>query len=182
MDSDDRVVLDLSSEGSLREWISSGPDVFCNPDLEPGLPAWSRANFRWQRQFTGDEISSMVSQNAHDGITNSGQYHSDCGLLLNIVPLKRGPSGRMYEARFDFERDSLIVTGELAIRQLFRPSLRSSAFISTRDGDTWILNGAGWGHGVGMCQSGAVAQALQGRDFITILMHYYPDTQILKSY
>ncbi|MCA1800885.1 MAG: SpoIID/LytB domain-containing protein [Rhodothermaceae bacterium] len=181
-DSDERVLLDLGTEESLREWISSEPEVFCNPDLEPGLPEWSRANFRWQRTFTGDEISKMVSQNAHDGITNSGQCRSDCGLLLKIVPLKRGPSGRIFEARFDFERDSFEVTGELAIRQLFMPPLRSSAFVADRDGDTWNLNGAGWGHGVGMCQSGAVAQALQGRDFIAILGHYYPDTQIIKSY
>jgi SpoIID/LytB domain protein len=171
-DSDERVTMDLSNEASLKEWIHSEPDVFCNPALEPGLPGWSRANFRWQREFTGDEISTTLA----------GQCQSDCGQLVDIVPLKRGPSGRMYEARFDFDHGSIIVTGELAIRQLFRPSLRSSAFISTREGDTWILNGAGWGHGVGMCQSGAVAQALQGRDFVTILMHYYPDTQILKSY
>lgn len=188
-DSDDRVVLDLSSEERLREWISSEPDVFCNPDLEPGLPEWSRANFRWQRTFTGDEISSMVSAGI-DGIRmsngtvphRSGRCHPDCGRLLDIVPLKRGPSGRMYEARFDFEHDSFVVTGELAIRQLFMPPLRSAAFVTDRDGDTWNLNGAGWGHGVGMCQSGAVAQALQGRDFITILGHYYPDTQIINSY
>ncbi|MFU8860354.1 MAG: SpoIID/LytB domain-containing protein [Cyclonatronaceae bacterium] len=222
-DSDDRNLLDLSTEERLREWISSEPEVFCNPDLEPGLPEWSRANFRWQRTFTGDEISKMVSagidrkrlsagkdieqsgssqgdtddqrtqdaqgdtcdQTAHDtqdGITKSGRYPSDYGRLTGIVPLKRGPSGRMYEARFDFERDSFIVTGELAIRQLFMPPLRSAAFVTDRDGDTWNLNGAGWGHGVGMCQSGAVAQALQGRDFIAILGHYYPDTQIIKSY
>ncbi|TVQ11775.1 MAG: SpoIID/LytB domain-containing protein [Balneolaceae bacterium] len=171
-DSDERVQMDLSNEVRLKEWIHSEPDVFCNPALEPGLPGWSRTNFRWQREFTGDEISSTLA----------GLCNSDCGRLVDIVPLKRGPSGRMYEARFDFEHGSIIITGELAIRQLFRPSLRSSAFISTRDGDTWILNGAGWGHGVGMCQSGAVAQALQGRDFITILMHYYPDTQVLRSY
>jgi peptidoglycan hydrolase-like amidase len=303
-DSDERVLLDLSSEERLRDWISSEPDVFCNPDLEPGLPEWSRANFRWQRTFTDDEISSMVSAgidrnrmsagtdiehsgssqgdtddqraqgaqgdtynqttpgttsdklstvipsaataqpwrsrgtreivsrenrkswinralrhpwprcngtiwfdfaplrsaaltmtasppkqccplaklHTRDGNTESGRCHPDCGRLTGIVPLKRGPSGRMYEARFDFERDSFEVTGELAIRQLFMPPLRSSAFVADRDSDTWNLKGAGWGHGVGMCQSGAVAQALQGRDFITILGHYYPDTQIIKSY
>jgi peptidoglycan hydrolase-like amidase len=219
-DSDDRVALDLSSEERLREWISSGPDVFCNPDLEPGLPEWSRANFRWQRTFTGDEISIMVSagidrnrlsagtdnkpsgsskgdtdgqiaqgdtvdrsaSDTQDGITNSGRCPSECGRLTGIVPLKRGPSGRMYEARFEFEHDRFIIKGELAIRQLFMPALRSSAFVTDRDGDTWTLNGAGWGHGVGMCQSGAVAQALQGGEFITILGHYYPDTQIINSY
>ena len=98
----------------------------------------------------------------------------EMGQLINIKPLRRGVSGRMNQVRFVFERDSIDVTGELAIRQMWHPALRSACFIVDQDGDEFILNGAGWGHGVGMCQSGAVAQAIAGTDFKSILEHYHP--------
>ena len=104
------------------------------------------------------------------------------GKLLNIKTLQRGSSGRMYEARFIFERDSIHIFGELAIRQMWHPALRSACFVVDQVGNDFILNGAGWGHGVGMCQSGAVAQALTGSDFKSILEHYYQKSEILAIY
>lgn len=192
-DSRDRTRLDIGAgEDRLAEWIRSSPEVYCNPDREPGLPAWSRANFRWERVFGGDEISRMVADGIDSYIKSSKKEDENpkpaalcintCGRLTGIQPVKRGPSGRMYEARIVFENKTFEAKGELAIRQLFSPSLRSSAFVVERDVDRWFLTGAGWGHGVGMCQSGAVAQALQGREFAEILRHYYPSTVLSRSW
>ena len=69
------------------------------------------------------------------------------GEILNIRILRRGVSGRINLASFIFENDSLLVEGELAIRQLRQPALRSSCFVIDKVLDKFILHGAGWGHG-----------------------------------
>ena len=106
----------------------------------------------------------------------------ELGNLVNIEALERGSSGRIYLARFIFEKDSFEVIGELSIRQLFHPPLRSSCFVIDKRDDLFILNGAGWGHGVGMCQSGAIAQANQGANFEMILKHYYKEAELITIY
>ncbi len=169
-DTKERVNLDLSSQEKVREWILSQPDVFCNPNLGTALPDWSKNNFRWRKEFTTEEISTMIS-----GEKNFGK-------LLDIQILKRGASGRIYSANFIFENKKIQVDGELAIRQLFKPSLRSSCFIVNIEENKFVLNGAGWGHGVGMCQSGAVAQAKMGSNFKDILNHYYRGTYFALLY
>lgn len=169
-DTEERVLLDISSEDKVREWILSEPEVFCNPNLTTELPTWSQKNFRWQREYTTESITLMIAE------------EKDLGDLVDIVPLKRGPSGRMNLARFVFEKDSMDVSGELSIRQLWQPSLRSACFVVKKEADKFILNGAGWGHGVGMCQTGAVAQAKNGKDFTSILNHYYQKAELITLY
>ncbi len=169
-DAEERVFLDISTEIKAREWIESEPDVYCNPNLTTELPEWSRKNFRWKREYTIDEITKMIS-----GEKNRGK-------LINIIPLERGASGRIYKTRIEFENDSMEVDGELAVRMLFQPALRSACFVVDKSEHKIILKGAGWGHGVGMCQSGAVAQAKQGKDFNSILNHYYREADLIKLY
>lgn len=169
-DTEERIWLDISSEEEAREWILSEPDVYCNPNLATELPVWSRKNFRWRREFTTESITKMIAGDRHPGS------------LVNIVPLKRGSSGRIILARFIFEKDSIDVSGELSIRQLWKPSLRSACFVVDKESDKFILNGAGWGHGVGMCQTGAVAQANNGKDFVSILNHYYQKAELIALY
>jgi len=153
--------LNLSEEYAVRTWIQSSPEVYCNPNLKLQLPGWSQKNFRWQRIFAVDSLSKMIS---------AGKA---LGELQNIKVLKRGVSGRAYLVNFVFKKDSIEVKGELAIRQMWHPPLRSSCFIVDKQDNSFVIRGAGWGHGVGMCQSGAVAQALQGKGFLQILRHYY---------
>ena len=153
-----------------KRWIDSSPDVYCNPDSNTSLPEWSKKNFRWTREFSVQELTDMLTAD------------DDLGLFKRIRVIKRGPSGRIYKARIIFERGKLTINGELALRQLFSPSLRSSAFYVKRAGDKVVIHGAGWGHGVGMCQSGAVAQASQGRSFEQILKHYYSKADVLDIY
>ena len=76
----------------------------------------------------------------------------DLGNLLNIEILERGTSGRSYLAKFTFEEENFEVKGELKIRQMFSPPLRSSCFVVDKTETGFTLHGAGPGHGVGMCQ------------------------------
>lgn len=165
-DSENPENLNLSDEDKVRKWIFSEPEVYCNPNLGTTLPNWSQNNFRWKKEFTIEHLTEMFSK---------GKSY---GELLDIKILHRGPSGRILSARFIFEKESFDVNGELAIRMMWQPALRSSCFIIDKTEDSFIMYGAGWGHGVGMCQSGAVYLALNGKDYKEILNHYYPSAQI----
>jgi len=153
-----------------RRWIQASPDVFCNPDSNIHLPSWSRRNFRWTREFTRQELTEMLTKDP------------ELGPFRKIRIKKRGPSGRIHQARIVFQKGAFEVRGELALRQLFNPALRSSNFYVEVQGDKIILRGAGWGHGVGMCQSGAVAQAMEGRSCEQILKHYYSRARLFNIY
>lgn len=162
--------LNLGSSWRFWRWVRSSPKVNCNPELNPSLPVWSKRNFRWERSFGLEEISDMISPD------------SSYGLFKKLRVLERGPSGRIYKAVLVFEAGQIQVDGELALRQLFNPSLRSSAFKLKKRGGRVVLNGTGWGHGVGMCQSGARSLATQGVSFGEILNHYYSRAKLLEVY
>jgi stage II sporulation protein D len=168
-DDKEHVNLSLSTEEKVREWIASSPDVYCNPSLNE-LPAWSQKNFRWKRDYSINKISEMISG------------ENGTGILKEIIPVKRGVSGRIYKAKFVFEQDAIEINGELNIRQMVHPPLRSSCFVVDKTDSSFIITGAGWGHGVGMCQSGAVAQAKNGRKFHEILGHYYTQAIVKAVY
>ena len=170
-DNTERKAPKLNKRLIARWWINrSSAKVYCNPAHEDRLPSWSKQNHRWTREFTREEITRMVSQD------------QEMGPLKKIKILDRGPSGRIFKARFVFEGGTRDVEGELTLRMLFSPSLRSANFYVKKRGDTFILKGAGWGHGVGMCQSGAVAQAWQGKTYAEILKHYYVHSELLSIY
>jgi len=160
----------LNRNWRAKRWIKSSPKVYCNPVYESALPSWSQKNFRWSRDFTTEEITIMLTDDP------------TLGSLKKIKVLKRGLSGRIIQARCIFENGSFESQGELNIRQLFSPSLRSACFYVKKDKSGFTLHGAGWGHGVGMCQSGAIAQASHGRGFDQILQHYYPASVLLDIY
>jgi SpoIID/LytB domain protein len=89
--------------------------------------------------------------------------------------------------RFVGEEGEYEVGPELAIRQVWQPPLKSSAFVVDPVGDTarphaFRIRGAGYGHGVGMCQTGAMARAMEGQDYRQILSHYYREASIKAVY
>ena len=100
--------------------------------------------------------------------------------IKELIPLKRGPSGRIYQLKVigyglaeNSERVS-VIGKELAIRKALSDScLYSSNFEVTKDGDAFVLTGHGWGHGVGLCQIGAAVMAAEGANYQEILNHYY---------
>ena len=113
----------------------------------------------------------------------------DFGVLHNLVPLERGPSGRIRLLRIEGSKSTVVVGKELEIRRWLSPShLYSSAFIvcTTRDPSgipvRFTLFGAGWGHGVGLCQIGAAVMAEKGYTAEEILRHYFRGAALVKRY
>lgn len=134
--------------------------------------------YRWTVRYTADELASIIRDRS--GI--------DFGDILELKPLKRGPSGRIYELEIVGTKHRMVVGKELEIRKwLSRSHLYSSAFDVERvsAGDTnpkqdFLLRGRGWGHGVGLCQIGAAVMADQGFTYTQILAHYFPGSQLKK--
>ena len=125
--------------------------------------------YRWRVEYGRDELSALIAR-------RSGR---DIGLLQALEPLETGPSGRIRTLRIVGSKETLVVGKELMIRKILSEShLKSSAFKVTTEGDRIILDGRGWGHGVGLCQIGAAVMARRGYDFRQILSHYYPGAEL----
>jgi stage II sporulation protein D len=176
----------VRTEADAERWILSSPDVYCrtkDPDLlKKILPSLDRETadfFRWQVSYTREELEGILR--AKSGI--------DFGVLRNIAPLERGPSGRIRRLRIEGSKAAVIVGKELEIRRWLSPShLMSSAFIVTAVRDPsgvparFTLYGAGWGHGVGLCQIGAAVMAEKGFNAEQILRHYFGGAALVKRY
>ena len=179
-------VPDLSKEENARQWILSKPDVFCNTQnkniLSNVLNDYDQEThdfFRWQVSYTPEELSTLIYSRI--GI--------DFGNLQAIEPIERGTSGRIIKLRISGSKRSMIIGKELVIRKAFSTThLYSSAFIVDTEKNSsgnivrFILKGAGWGHGVGLCQIGAAVMSTKGYDYKKILAHYFPNTQIKAFY
>ena len=173
--------LDLSTDAGVRRWIKSVPKVNCNA-AEYGTPdyaAYSTKYFRWQQRYTRQELEAIILK----------KNNRDIGTLLDIVPLSRGVSGRIIEIDIRGTADHFTVRKELNIRRaLSETALNSACFVVDKevgaDGlpEAFVISGAGWGHGVGMCQIGAAMMAEQGTGYRKILTHYYRGAQVDKFY
>lgn len=125
--------------------------------------------FRWRVDYSRTALAELIGRRS--GI--------DIGDLLSIEPLERGPSGRVVRLRIEGSRSSLTLGKELEIRRVLSSShLYSSAFVVEQQSGRVVLYGAGWGHGVGLCQVGAAVMAERGHAYRNILRHYYPGTEI----
>ncbi|MBM4311213.1 MAG: SpoIID/LytB domain-containing protein, partial [Deltaproteobacteria bacterium] len=175
----------LSDEQSARRFIQARPAVFCNVTdrklLETILPDFDFETgdfFRWQVTYAQDELREIIK-------CKSG---CDFGDILRLEPLSRGASGRIIALRIAGSKHTQVVSKELAIRRMLSPShLYSSAFVVDTIGSgtvphSFILRGAGWGHGVGLCQIGAAAMAHAGYDYRAILAHYFQGAELKRLY
>jgi SpoIID/LytB domain protein len=170
----------VRSEEEARRWIFSEPEAYCNIKdetlLEKVLPDFDRETksfFRWKVEYSREELEDILRE-------KSG---FDFGTLKEITPLQRGPSGRIFRLKIVGSKRSLAVGKELEIRRwLSRSHLYSSAFVVTVEGDRYILHGAGWGHGVGLCQIGAAVMASRGLSAGEILKHYFRGVEVKKIY
>jgi stage II sporulation protein D len=170
----------IGTEEEASAWVLSDPEAYCNTNdrdlLQNILPDVNRETegfFRWTVAYSRTELEEIVRE-------KSG---FDFGMLRQIVPLHRGPSGRIFRLRIVGSKRSMVVGKELEIRRwLSRSHLYSSAFVVTMEGERVIFHGAGWGHGVGLCQIGAAAMATRGFSAEEILKHYFRGTEIKKIY
>jgi SpoIID/LytB domain protein len=175
----------LESEEEARRWVSSRPEAFCNTAdqelLGRILPENDRGTefFRWQASYSRPELEELVRQKSC----------IDFGTIKELIPVERGPSGRIIKLEIRGSNKTAVIGKELEIRKWLSPAhLLSSAFsVSTElDGSgvpsRFILDGAGWGHGVGMCQIGAAVMASRGYSASEILTHYFRGASLEKLY
>jgi stage II sporulation protein D len=170
----------IRTEEEASAWILSKPEAYCHTEderlLEKILPDFDRETktfFRWRVEYSRTELEDILRE-------KSG---FDFGTLKEIVPLSRGPSGRISRLKIVGSKRSMVVGKELEIRRwLSRSHLYSSAFLVTVEAGRFILHGAGWGHGVGLCQIGAAVIATKGFSAEEILRRYFLGVEIKKVY
>ncbi|HNW36767.1 MAG TPA: SpoIID/LytB domain-containing protein, partial [Candidatus Ozemobacteraceae bacterium] len=161
--------LDLTKERDVALFIRTPPDCWCSDASVEGGD-----KFRWRKS---------LSRTAWKKVEEA----ADIGRISDVTDFERGPSGRLFKITLKGEKGTKTIMKELAIRKLFG-GLRSACFVADwkRDASGYLIGaefiGAGWGHGVGMCQTGAQAMAKAGNSFNRILAHYFPGGKIEKIY
>ena len=160
-------------------YLSVVHDPFCNTDdpkiLSEVLNHYDQGTdfYRWTVQYTQQELSELVRRR--------GGF--DYGDIVDLIPIERGPSGRIIRLQIVGTKATRIIGKELEIRRTLSEShLYSSAFDVEKIEGSFILHGSGWGHGVGLCQIGAAVMGAQGYRFEEILHHYYPKAELTKWY
>lgn len=176
----------IASEEQMRAWVTSSPDAFCNTRdgaiLRQVLPSFDQETtdfFRWKVSYGREELEELL-------LRKSGIRF---GTLRALVPVERGPSGRLVRLRIEGTERSLTVGKELEIRRWLSPShLYSSAFVIDTECDAsgvpqrFTLHGGGWGHGVGLCQIGAAVMAVKGYAAEEIVRHYFRGADVRRLY
>jgi len=178
--------LQLSYDNAAEKWIDDSPPAFCNTANEKILSQVlvdfdqeTKNFFRWKVEYTQEEIKKLL-------VDKSG---IDFGDIVDLTPLERGNSGRIIKLKITGTKKTFVVGKELEIRRMLSEThLYSSAFKITKSKvvnkipQKFILNGAGWGHGVGLCQIGAAVMSNMGYSFDEILLHYFKQANIEKIY
>lgn len=171
---------DLTQEEEAFKWITGSPEAFCNTTdkeiLSQVLNNYDQETtdfYRWRVEYTPEELSGLILKRI--GI--------DFGLVTDLIPVERGTSGRLIKLKIVGSKRTLTIGKELEIRKALSPShLYSSAFVVLKENGKFVLVGAGWGHGVGLCQIGAAVMGAQGYKYKDILLHYYIGASIEKEY
>lgn len=178
---------DLTVEAEADRWIRTSPEAFCNTTdkkiLSQVLNNYDQETtdfYRWKVTYTQDELSALILKRS--GI--------DYGQIIDLIPIARGTSARLWKLKIVGTKKTLIIGKELEIRRTLSTShLYSSAFVVDKADVSpegipgrFILTGAGWGHGAGLCQIGAAVMGEQGYMYDTILLHYYIGASIDKLY
>lgn len=178
---------DLRKEENAREWILGMPDAFCKTSdaqiLGQVLNNYDQETsdfYRWTVEYSQQELAELIRNRS--GI--------DFGVIISLEPLERGTSGRIVRLRITGTKRSMTIGKELEIRRTLSTShLYSSAFVvETSEHDDngipgkFTLRGAGWGHGVGLCQIGAAVMSAKGYTYDKILSHYFPGATLTNLY
>ena len=179
----DESLPDLTDETSAREWIESEPPAFCSSadkrvlsQVLNGYDQETNDFYRWSVEYTQEELSKLMKRRS--GV--------DFGTIIDLQPVERAASGRIVKLRVVGSKRTLVVGKELEIRRWLSEShLYSSAFVVDKvekEGvPCFVFKGAGWGHGVGLCQIGAAVMGEKGYTFEEILEHYYPGASLCKT-
>ena len=177
---------DLTKEEEAEHWIRKAPKSFCDTHdkkiLSQILNNYDQETtdfYRWKVRYTQAELAELIRTNTK----------SDYGDIIDLIPVQRGPSGRICKLKIVGTLKTFTIGKEMEIRRVLSNShLFSSAFVvdkgEVKEGipQNFILSGAGWGHGVGLCQIGAAVMGEKGYSYEEILLHYYKGAEIRKFY
>ena len=177
---------DLTKEEEAERWIRKAPKSFCDTHdkkiLSQILNNYDQETtdfYRWKVRYTQTELAELIRTNTK----------SDYGDIIDLIPVQRGPSGRICKLKIVGTLKTFTIGKEMEIRRVLSDShLFSSAFVvdkgEVKKGipQNFILSGAGWGHGVGLCQIGAAVMGEKGYSYEEILLHYYKGAEIRKFY
>ena len=167
-------------EDAPKPYLMSFHDPYCNTNdqhiLSQVLNDYDQETpdfYRWTVEYSRAELSELIAR----------KLNADFGEILDLVPLDRGKSGRIWRLKIVGTKKTLTIGKELEIRRaLSETHLLSSAFDVEQQGDRFILKGKGWGHGVGLCQVGAAVMSFQGKTYDEILLFYYRGAEIKHLY
>ena len=167
-------------EDTKKPYLVAVRDPFCNTKdkeiLSQVLNDYDQETtefYRWRVEYTTEELTALVNEKLKD----------DLGTITDLIPLERGKSGRIWKLKIVGTKKSFTIGKELEIRRTLSEShLYSSAFEVEKHDGKFILNGSGWGHGVGLCQIGAAVMSTQGYNYDQILLYYYRGAEIKKIY
>lgn len=185
-DSEEITYPDLRYEETAEAWIRTSPSAFCNTTdkaiLSQILNNYDQETtdfYRWTIEYTQKQLSDLIRR-------KSGL---DFGQILDMIPLQRGTSARIEKLKIVGTRQTFTIGKELEIRRtLSETHLYSSAFVIDKQDILYDIPGrfrfigAGWGHGVGLCQIGAALMGAKGYTYEEILTHYFPGADIEKRY
>ena len=184
--------LPLNTNNKVKEWVNVQPDSFCGPKTiaEESLPKYlgnvdkEGTYYRWQFQYSQIEITTLLNK----------QLNLNASTILSVEALDRGGSGRIIHLKITYrntrdEMESYIVERDVEIRRVLHERFMYSSCIDIESSNSkndiphnFIIKGAGWGHGVGLCQIGALGMSLKGYSTENILYHYFPGSKLQKIY
>ena len=181
------LLPDLSVEENAERWIRSNPPAFCNTQdkkiLSQVLNDYDQETadfYRWKVSYTQEQLQQLISE----------KLKMDFGAILDLKAVERGKSGRISKLQIIGTEKTFTIGKELEIRRALSDThLYSSAFVVDKleldvhgVPQRFDIIGAGWGHGVGLCQIGAAVMGEQGYAYNDILLHYYQGAEIKQLY
>ncbi len=185
LDSHDQEIFkqykDLTQSENFKKWVNEEPATYCNLNhlKNNNVPNSLRNNYRWHLTYDREELEEIISE----------KIGAEIGVLYEIIPVRRGVSGRLQEIEILASNTNLVIkNGSEICRVLSHDRLPSSCFLIECQIDedgfpiSFTFRGAGFGHGVGLCQAGGTAMALNEADYTEILKHYFRGTNLKKIY
>jgi SpoIID/LytB domain protein len=185
------AALPLTNETNLFQWINNQPPVYCSQQFIKGSTLKNYLGnvdqegqyFRWSVTYSQDQIRQLLNE----------KLTLRAKTILNFKPLKRGGSGRLALLEILYineqnKKDSYIIDSEYNIRKSLHKNFLYSSCIYTQTEpadeipQSFTIKGAGWGHGVGLCQIGALGMSLHDYSAEDILNHYYPGSELRQIY
>jgi SpoIID/LytB domain protein len=152
------------TDDNLGAFLDGGRDAWCNQ------PRLGKGKFRWTETVSASDLTARVAIE-----------HPEVGRVQRLIARRRGASGRIGVLAIEGDQGRVEIAGDLHIRRLLG-GLRSTLFEVHRAGDAFVFRGAGFGHGVGMCQMGAIGMASAGKTHAQILAHYFRGTHVHRLY